>query len=683
MASVLPIQYPNSLNAAVAQKQHLQAIVEQLISATRTKIQELRAENAERPLILIGFNSGAALALQVALVEQVSGVICFGFAYNTVHGCRGAPDDLILDLTTPTLFLIGQNSARTSQEEIECLQEKMIAHTSLVTVGSADDCLRVSKTKRKIEGVTQEMIDNMIIDEIADFATMCLTNPPPPKTQNKTVLSPVVNGPIIISDSTLVPAPVTIVAKKRKLSQSSESDPVSTKMSIKPSIKIPKNHLTPATLKNQPTAEILDMAIQSILPENETSKLTNVYDISATSVKPKQMPMQGQFRSLKTIEKKPVMGNPNLKFVQVKTPQMSQHKLYTLKTQQGQTVRRPNIVQISPANSRPSSPRKIINIKNNSFLNSSESSLSVSSSSNFSPKKFTILKTPSSTPNTTFGEVDSPDLSNTSIMDIPIVFADSDGNINEDSTIESSFGSQTQESPSGLIIKPATSTPTTTVTSISSPTVIKGKNLVINKNGKLVYINKASIIKSGNVNLTLSKNQPQKFQKIVVTNAKPISEVMQNRNPPNRIITIPSTSISQKSSSTGGGSKQIEILNNTLIKPASMPLNFQSVRINMDGTPISSSSIVDRSQNLRNIVKLSSSKTLTSFTPVTSTIIQSNAPKPFVINSSTLKPFSGTPKINPATLNRQNITVKKINIVQSPQIAKDTQNKPIFFKGKE
>lgn len=50
-----------------------------------------------------------------------------------------------------------------SQEEIESLREKMSAQTSLVVVGGADDSLRVSKLNRQMEGVTQAMIDNMVV----------------------------------------------------------------------------------------------------------------------------------------------------------------------------------------------------------------------------------------------------------------------------------------------------------------------------------------------------------------------------------------------------------------------------------------------------------------------------------------------------------------------------------------
>lgn len=138
-------------------------MAETIVSITRVKINELRTENPSRGIILVGFNAGAALALQVALSESVACVVCMGFAYNTIRGPRGTPDDRMLDIKAPILFVIGQNSARTSQEEMEGLRERMQSESSLVVVGSADDALRVPKSKRRIEGVTQSMVDYMVV----------------------------------------------------------------------------------------------------------------------------------------------------------------------------------------------------------------------------------------------------------------------------------------------------------------------------------------------------------------------------------------------------------------------------------------------------------------------------------------------------------------------------------------
>lgn len=57
----------------------------------------------------------------------------------------------------------------------------MSAQTSLVVVGSADDALRIKKFNRHMEGITQSMVDNMITDEVQDFVSTCIINPPGPR----------------------------------------------------------------------------------------------------------------------------------------------------------------------------------------------------------------------------------------------------------------------------------------------------------------------------------------------------------------------------------------------------------------------------------------------------------------------------------------------------------------------
>lgn len=44
-------------------------------------------------------------------MEPVSAVICLGFPMNTVEEKRGQPDDSILNLNVPTLFVIGKHAA--------------------------------------------------------------------------------------------------------------------------------------------------------------------------------------------------------------------------------------------------------------------------------------------------------------------------------------------------------------------------------------------------------------------------------------------------------------------------------------------------------------------------------------------------------------------------------------------
>lgn len=110
LATVVPIQI--NLSQATIQKQSFEQITEQIVAMSRAKVQELRNEAPNRPIVLAGFNAGAALAIQVAVVESVSSIVCIGFSYNTMKGVRGAPDDKILTLTTPVLFILGQIAQR-------------------------------------------------------------------------------------------------------------------------------------------------------------------------------------------------------------------------------------------------------------------------------------------------------------------------------------------------------------------------------------------------------------------------------------------------------------------------------------------------------------------------------------------------------------------------------------------
>lgn len=84
--------------------------VDQLFSLTRGKIQDVRSENPGRNIILVGFMAGATLALQIAQMEPVLCVISLGFSLLTADGKRGEPEDNLLELQCPVLFVIGQRS---------------------------------------------------------------------------------------------------------------------------------------------------------------------------------------------------------------------------------------------------------------------------------------------------------------------------------------------------------------------------------------------------------------------------------------------------------------------------------------------------------------------------------------------------------------------------------------------
>ncbi|XP_017889717.1 KAT8 regulatory NSL complex subunit 3 [Ceratina calcarata] len=162
-----------------ANRMTMMVCIDQLVQATRTKIQDIRSDCPGRPIILVGFNTGAALACQVAQIEHVTAVICLGFPFNTAEGKRGTPDDTLLDIRCPVMFVIGQCATLIRHEDLEEVREKMMVETSLVVVGTADDNLRISTVKKISKGITQNMVDKCILDEIGDFVGTILLQPHP------------------------------------------------------------------------------------------------------------------------------------------------------------------------------------------------------------------------------------------------------------------------------------------------------------------------------------------------------------------------------------------------------------------------------------------------------------------------------------------------------------------------
>ncbi|XP_011875794.1 PREDICTED: KAT8 regulatory NSL complex subunit 3 [Vollenhovia emeryi] len=162
-----------------ANRMTMMVCMDQLVQATRAKIQDVRSDCPGRPIILVGFNAGAALACQVAQMEHITAVICIGFPFATVEGKRGTPDDMLMDIRCPVMFVIGQNATLVRPDDLEELREKMLVETSLVVVGTADDHLRISTCKKVLEGITQSMVDRCVLDEIGDFIGSILLQPHP------------------------------------------------------------------------------------------------------------------------------------------------------------------------------------------------------------------------------------------------------------------------------------------------------------------------------------------------------------------------------------------------------------------------------------------------------------------------------------------------------------------------
>ncbi|XP_075544041.1 reduction in Cnn dots 1 [Dermacentor variabilis] len=154
----------------------LNQVLEAMVAAARAKVLELKSHFSSRPIILIGWMIGGLVACQVSLMESVAAVVCFGFPLVGLSGSRDV-DDPLLDSHTPTLFVVGQNALSCSMDELENFREHMKAVSGLVVVGGADDSLHMCALKKRLEGVTQSMVDRCVLDEVGSFLQWVLSAP--------------------------------------------------------------------------------------------------------------------------------------------------------------------------------------------------------------------------------------------------------------------------------------------------------------------------------------------------------------------------------------------------------------------------------------------------------------------------------------------------------------------------
>ena len=150
----------------------------QMVTATLNKVREIRNSSEGRPVVLLGWGPGAAIAAHVASIEKLGGLVCLGFPVSTLAGTRGQVGDTLLDLKTPGLFVVGERASQCNSDDVEDIRERMSVETGLVIVGGADDQLRLTNKKKKAELVTQGIVDRCIIDQIRTFLASVLVKQP-------------------------------------------------------------------------------------------------------------------------------------------------------------------------------------------------------------------------------------------------------------------------------------------------------------------------------------------------------------------------------------------------------------------------------------------------------------------------------------------------------------------------
>lgn len=168
-----------SLSVPAKPTDYIADILNDIRYVVNEKIKNCKNSYSSRPVVLIGFNSASVLAVHCALQNprSIAAIVCLGFPLKTINGNRGELGDTILELSCPIQFIIGENSVLTPLDDIEDFRERMTrSETNLIVVGGADDKLVVSNIKKRLECLTQSMVDRCIVDEIYEFLSPILMN---------------------------------------------------------------------------------------------------------------------------------------------------------------------------------------------------------------------------------------------------------------------------------------------------------------------------------------------------------------------------------------------------------------------------------------------------------------------------------------------------------------------------
>ena len=131
LGKVIVINMPTP-RGEVAAKTLVNYYLHQMVSATLNKVREIRSASPERPLVLLGWGVGAAIAAHVAGIEKLGGLVCLGFPVTTLTGPRGGAGDTLLELKTPVLFVVGEKAAQTDSDDVEDIREVSFAILTMI-----------------------------------------------------------------------------------------------------------------------------------------------------------------------------------------------------------------------------------------------------------------------------------------------------------------------------------------------------------------------------------------------------------------------------------------------------------------------------------------------------------------------------------------------------------------------
>ena len=145
----------------------------QLIAAHRQALTEARQKHSGVVTILIGKSMGGRVGCHVALEEKVDGLVCLGYPLCAMGDRTKLRDEVLRALTTPILFVQGTRDPLCPLDLLGRVRSEMKATNFLHVVEGGDHSLLVTKRQLQAASKTQDDVDQLILEAIADFVHSC------------------------------------------------------------------------------------------------------------------------------------------------------------------------------------------------------------------------------------------------------------------------------------------------------------------------------------------------------------------------------------------------------------------------------------------------------------------------------------------------------------------------------
>lgn len=142
----------------------------QLLAAHRQALGEL-GKKISGQMFLIGKSMGGRIGCHVSLEERVAGLICLGYPLCAMGDRTKLRDKVLRELQTPILFVQGTRDPLCPLDLLEQVRSEMQARNELYIVEGGDHSLRVPKKLLEAKGGTQERLDQLILQAIANFVS--------------------------------------------------------------------------------------------------------------------------------------------------------------------------------------------------------------------------------------------------------------------------------------------------------------------------------------------------------------------------------------------------------------------------------------------------------------------------------------------------------------------------------